>query len=98
MSPSMAHLRGFAEGGSVEIAEDLEAQLRRQRGEEVDFEETADVGGDERQLGKTACRQDALQHEVALPCWRGGEECPYVGYALLVGLGFFAKFLGTVRQ
>jgi hypothetical protein len=43
----MAYLGCFAERRGVEIAEDLEAQLGRQGGEEVDFEEVADVGRDE---------------------------------------------------
>lgn len=47
VSPSMAYLGCFAERCGVEIAEDLEAQLGRQGGEEVDFEEVTDVGRDE---------------------------------------------------
>jgi hypothetical protein len=82
-----------AEGGCVEEAQDLEAELGGEGGDEVNLDESADGGGDEGELGKAALGEDALQHKVAVSGRSSGEESPHTGYALLVGLRFTAEFL-----
>jgi hypothetical protein len=91
--PSVGHLCSTAEGGSVEVAEDFEGELRGKRGEEIDANEFTDTGGDEGQLGEAALSQDALQHQLTLLGRGGREERPYVGDTLLIILGECFQFL-----
>ena len=74
--PSLADLRGFAKGGCVQVAENFEAEFGRKCGEEVDLDEVSYAGGDVGELRETALGEDALQHEVAVFGWCGGEERP----------------------
>ena len=93
LSPPSIDLRGLAERGCVEVAEDLEAQLGGERAEEVDLDEIADGRGYEGELRETALSEDTLQHEVAMARRGSGEERPDIGNALLVSLGFSAELL-----
>ena len=93
LSPPSVDLRGLAERGCVEVAEDLEAQLGGERAEEVDLDEIADGRGYEGELRETALSEDTLQHEVAMARRGSGEERPDIGNALLVSLGFPAELL-----
>lgn len=44
LPPPAAHLGGFAERGSVEVAQDLVAELGGEGGEEVNLDQVAHIG------------------------------------------------------
>jgi hypothetical protein len=87
LSPSSADLSSLCERRGVQRAQDLEAKLRREQGEEVDLDQVPYGSRDEGELWETADGQYALEHKLALLSWSGREYRPDMGYALLVGLG-----------
>jgi hypothetical protein len=86
-------LRGLAKGIGIEVAEDLESQLRGKCGEEVDAYEVPDVGREKGELREAALSEDALKHKVPVLRWCSRKQGPYVGDTLLVTLGQRLKLL-----
>ena len=97
LSPPSVDLRGLAERGCVEVAEDLEAQLGGERAEEVDLDEIADGRGYEGELretalseGETGQRRRATRHwqcsagQPGIPCRVALVVAPWTARLLVV--------------
>jgi hypothetical protein len=72
--PSLAHLCGLAERGGIQVAQDLERDLGRESGEEVDPDEFSNRSGEEGQLREAALREDATEHQLSVFGGSGREE------------------------
>jgi hypothetical protein len=97
-SPSPTNLGGLAERRCVEIAEDLEPEFWRKKGEKVDVDHIPHLNGEEGELREAAGGEDALKDKVSLLSWGGGEDGPNMGYALLVRLREGAELLVKVSK
>jgi hypothetical protein len=84
LPPPLAHLSGLGQANRVEIAKDLLRKLDRKCCNKINLERLRNLPGDERKLGKAELRQDALQHQLAMPGWSGGKQRPDVGDGLLI--------------
>lgn len=92
-SPPLTDLGRFAEGGGIEVTQDLEAELRGESREEVDLDQVSNVRRDEGELREAALSEDALQHEISVFGRRRREQGPDVGNGLLVRLGETRKLI-----